>query len=89
MHEVLPEEQNDLQIKDHPISSARDDSWYEQAYIDDVAESHYAAAARAQREAAKKVKGDVINKFDGLIHAPNGDLLDPIDHHIVKIETTD
>ena len=43
------------------------------------------AAVRAQKAADAKVKKDVINKFDGLIHAPNGDLIDPMDHHVVHI----
>ena len=85
MHEVIPEEMNDVLLKDHPISAARDDSWYESSYNEDVAESHARAAARAQKENGSNVKKELINKFDGLIHAANGDLLDPSDHHIVKI----
>ena len=40
MHEVIPEEQNDLLIRDHPISGARDDTWYESAYLEQVADEH-------------------------------------------------
>ena len=37
-------------------------------------------------DAANKKKAEVVNKFDGLIHKANGQLIDPIDHHVVSVE---
>jgi len=35
------------------------------------------------------VKKPEINKFDGLIHEANGDILDPSDGHKIKYEDND
>ena len=32
---------------------------------------------------------EIINKWDGLIHAKNGDLIDPADHHVVHVEESE
>lgn len=42
----------------------------------------------AQAEAAKKQKvTEHVNRFDGLIHRDNGELIDPVDGHKVIIDT--
>lgn len=50
MREVLPEETEDVYLRDHedhPISAAKDDAWFEEAYLDQVGEEHQRAAMKA------------------------------------------
>jgi hypothetical protein len=71
------------------MSDAKDDRWYDQAVIDEEAEvAKQNSIMMAQAEAAKKAKiSQHINRFDGLIHKDNGDLIDPVDGHKVIIDT--
>lgn len=71
------------------MSDAKDDRWYDQAVIEEEEqETKQRALNMAQAEKAKKVKEmQHVNKFDGLIHKDNGDLIDPIDGHKVIIDT--
>ena len=71
------------------MSDAKDDRWYDLAVTEEEEqETKQRALNMAQAEAAKKVKQSAhVNKFDGLIHKDNGDLIDPIDGHKVIIDT--
>ena len=51
------------------MSTSRDDGWFEQAYREDVAEKDLARSEKARKSLIKKEKPEIINKFDGLIHA--------------------
>lgn len=71
------------------MSDAKDDRWYDNAVIEEEEQdAKQRSLNMAQSEAAKKVKAmQHVNKFDGLIHQDNGDLIDPVDGHKVIIDT--
>jgi len=72
-HEIGGESSN-VQLQDHPMSSSKDDRYFEDSYqkdqLKEKTDNH--AKVLSQKEWSQ------VNKFDGLIHAKNGKIIDPL-----------
>lgn len=63
----------DLQLEDHPMSESKDDRYFEESFQKDVAREK----AEQHTKVLSQKEWSQVNKFDGLIHAKNGKLIDP------------
>jgi len=64
----------DLQLHDNPMSDSKDDRYFEESFQRDQARE---LAEQKHHKVLSQKEWSQVNKFDGLIHAKDGKLIDP------------